>query len=709
MKTAGTPYAVRAGADVADANITTSPSPHDVPAGADTVGSLPGGSGPYLISVETVPELVCVVEDGRVIHVNEAGIRALGAGSSTDITGRLLEDLLAPDYKELVADGFELLLAEPAPIPLKMVRVDGSFAEIELLIRPYSDLIEGSVVAIGRDITEQKGAAVALLDRERYISAIMKNVADGIVVIDEMGRIESFNRAAEAMFGYAAEEVDGQNVKMLMAGTDRKRHDGYLRDYMARAARGGKVMELRNKDLVGRRKDSSTFPIRLAVREMKSGVKRKFIGSIADITTRKQREEALRQSETRLKEIVDNAPLKIALKDRRGRYTLVNKPFAEALGSDPDSFQGKSVYDILDAEMAAELAVGDLKVLQTGEVHEQERRAPDDDERFEHVIRFPIPGRRGSPAGVGTIITDVTDQKHLEERVRESERLSSLGQLAGGIAHDFNNLLMITGGYAKRALADPADRERVETALSEIVAATDKAASLTKQLLAFSRRQVLETTVVRVAPLVSELETMLSPLLGEIVTLSVDAVDEQLCVETDTAQLSQMLVNLAVNARDAMPGGGGIRISVEATEVGAALRKKFPKAGLDSYAKFSVQDDALRQLAVMTLEEVGYTVLAASDGFEALEIEDDHEGPIDLLVSDVVMPGLGGFDLSRAIRETRPDIKVILMSGYPSRGEIKAFDVPKGVPLLQKPFDPESLARNVRKILDGKKLGEQGA
>jgi CheY-like chemotaxis protein len=374
-----------------------------------------------------------------------------------------------------------------------------------------------------------------------------------------------------------------------------------------------------------------------------------------------------------------------------------------------------------------------------------------------------------------------------------------VGELAGGIAHDFNNLLMVIGGYAKRALANPADRERVEMALTEIVGASDKAASLTKQLLAFSRHQVLETKAVHVAPLIGELTTMLSPLLGATVALSVDAADEGLCVETDPAQLSQLLVNLAINARDAMPDGGRIEIGVEVVEfagLGEALRQTFPKADLELYAKFSVQDnglgmdtetlvhifepffttkeqgkgtglglamaygfvqqsngtidvksapgegttmevylpladkppetlttidrdsstrndetillaeddDAIRQLAVMTLEEFGYTVLAASDGFEALEIEDEHEGPIDLLLSDVVMPGLGGFELSSAIRETRPGIKVIMMSGYPSRGDIMAFDLPEGVPLLQKPLDPDTLARNVRDMLDGKQL-----
>jgi PAS domain S-box-containing protein len=794
----GSPVA-RADIDESCEEARTLASPRDADKGADEPGSASDQSDAYLISIETVPDMVCVIEDGRIVYVNTSGIVTFGAPSAGDIVGRLFEDFLAPEYRMLMVDGFELWFSEPACIPIKMVRLDGRLVDIELTIRPYSNEVTDSVIAIGRDITEQSEAAATLLERERRITDIMENVADGIIVIDEKGQIESFNNAAEVMFGYTPAEVIERNVKILMVDSDSDHHDGYLRSHIKKATSPGEVLLGRNREFVGRRKDGSTFLMELAVREMKSDDKRTFIGSLSDITERKQREEAVRRSQMLLKEIVDNAPLQIALSDSSGQYALVNKSFAEAHGSEPESLRGKTVHDLYSGEVAATLAAESLKVLENGTVHEQERRVPGDEERFEHVIQFPIPGQNGGFAGVGTIVADVTRQKKLEAQLRESGRLNALGELAGGIAHDFNNLLMVIGGYARRASDDPGDPERIETALTEIVAATDKATSLTKQLLAFSRHKVLETKVVQVAPLVAELTTMLSPLLGEIVTLSVKTTDEGIFVETDPAQLSQLLINLAINARDAMPDGGGIEIGVEVAEVSEALRQKFPDISSDSFAKFSVQDkgvgmdaetlarifepffttkeqgkgtglglsmaygfiqqskgfvdvisapgkgttvevyfpladkppevlaaidrellsgndetillaeddDAIRRLAVMTLEEVGYTVLAASDGFEALEVEDEHEGTIDLLLSDVVMPGLGGFDLSRAITETRPDIKVIFMSGYPSRGDTKAFDMPAGIPLLHKPFEPEALVRNVRTILDGEKLNPQ--
>jgi PAS domain S-box-containing protein len=746
--------------------------------------------------METVSDSVSIIEDGRIVYMNENGLQVLGAKSPDEIVGRMFEDLLTPEYRMLAAENYEMWLSETGSTPVKMICLDGRLLDIEMTLQPYSGGAEGALVAIGRDITERSLAAVTLLERERRITAIMENVADGIVVIDEVGQIESFNKAAQTMFGYAQAEVIGQNVKMLMNISDRERHDGYLSAHMKKKARTEEVLLGRNRNFVGRRKDGSTFVIELAIREMVNGTKHTFIGSISDITERKLREEAVRRSEMLLKEIVDNAPLQITLSDETGRYALVNRSFAAAHSCDPETLLGKSIYDLYPEDIARTYAMESQDVLDNGIIREQERQIPGDEERFERVIQFPIPGNYGGSAGVGTIITDVTKQKTLEAQLRQSGRLNAVGELAGGIAHDFNNILMVISGYASRAANDPGDIERVEAALAEIISAASRATNLTKQLLTFSRHKVLASKVVQVAPLVTDLTSMLSPLLGALVTLGVKPVDKGIFVETDAAQLSQVLANFAINARDAMPEGGELEIGVDVSEVSDDLRERFPQVGPGSYARFFVKDngegmdadtverifepffttkdqgkgtglglsmaygfvqqskgmldvkskpgqgttmeiylpvaegppeatertrlesyssqgetilvaeddDAIRRLAVLTLEDAGYTVLAASDGFEALEVEDEYDGTIDLLLSDIVMPGLGGIELSQAILDTRPEIKILFMSGYPSRGEMKTFDLPKGVPLLQKPFDPNSLAINIREILDGNDL-----
>lgn len=396
-------------------------------------------------------------------------------------------------------------------------------------------------------------------------------------------------------------------------------------------------------------------------------------------------------------------------------------------------------------------------------------------------------------------------QRELEERVEEktnalaetedllraSEKLNALGQLAGGIAHDFNNILMIIGGYAGRALKHPEMPEAGSEALEQVVDAADRAAALTNQLLIFSRRQPLQNKVLAVSRLLGELDLMLRPLLGEAIDLKIETGEGTDCIEADSAHLSQALVNLVINARDAMPKGGKITIGTDVVEAGEELLSRNTNLVPGSYVRIRItddgtgmdaetaarifepffttkelgkgtglglatvygliqqlegeievdselgrgtvftiylpfvdkqpdiisasnrevligkgetillaeDDDALRELVRTMLEELGYEVLTASDGFEALEVESDHDQPIDLLVSDVVMPNLGGIELSNAIKETRPEIRVILLSGYPCRATANQADLPEDLPFLQKPVAPVTLARAVQEAL----------
>ena len=399
--------------------------------------------------------------------------------------------------------------------------------------------------------------------------------------------------------------------------------------------------------------------------------------------------------------------------------------------------------------------------------------------------------------GVSAILAverNVDLRRDLELRLRESKRMNAVGQLAGGVAHEFNNLLMVIGGFTESALGASHDPERVVTALSEVTTAVEKAARLTKQLLMFSRRQVMESSVFPVSKVARELEPLLSPLLGGTIELSVDIEDEAACIHTDNNERTQALINLATNGRDAMPNGGVLRIQVtvddskissedrtasgppnsdedgrviisvrddgggmdpetvsrvfepffttkepgKGTGLGMAMVYGFvqesggtidvrsapgqgttvaialprvvtqpqvqvlpaQRASLLGIVLIAEDDDALRRLAQTTLEELGYTVLAACDGLDALEIEGEFEGKIDLLLSNVVMPGLNGFYLLRTIKKTRPDIKVVLISSYPARGDLKLINPPKGVPVLQMPLDMNALTLNVRNVLD---------
>ena len=387
---------------------------------------------------------------------------------------------------------------------------------------------------------------------------------------------------------------------------------------------------------------------------------------------------------------------------------------------------------------------------------------------------------------------DVSDQRHLEEQFRQAQKMEAVGQLAGGIAHDFNNLLTAILGNTQLLLRDlpPGDAKRGD--VEEIRKASERAASLTRQLLAYSRRQMLQPEVLDLNVVVAEMDKMLRRLIGEHIALVTVLSPELGRVRADPNQIEQVLVNLAVNARDAMPDGG--RLTIETANVD--LDDAFAQAHLGSvpgpYAMFAVTDTgtgmdaavrahlfepffttkevgkgtglglataygivkqsdgyisvysepgrgssfkvylpriatpaatapapakggpdrgtetilvvedepAVLTLSRRALEAQGYVVLAASDGAAALRLVERHGGIIQLLVTDVVMPGLSGRDLADQLVARRPGIRVLYMSGYPGDAVVQHGELPAGSAFLPKPFSPDGLARKVRDLLD---------
>ena len=394
---------------------------------------------------------------------------------------------------------------------------------------------------------------------------------------------------------------------------------------------------------------------------------------------------------------------------------------------------------------------------------------------------------------------DVTAQRTLEEQLRQSQKMEAVGQLAGGIAHDFNNLLTAILGSTQLLLqATPPDDPRHEDAV-EIKNAGVRAAELTRQLLAFSRRQVLAPKVLGLNAVVAHMQKMLRRLLGEDIELSVTLAPEAGSVNADPGQLEQVLLNLAVNARDAMPTGGRLNIETirvtpaselaerrhrlppgdyaclavtdtgngmdEATQAhlfepffttkevgrgtglglatvygivkqsggyiwvysevghGTTVKVYLPRVPADEVAPslsapapaaepsearggpetvLLVEDAApVRSLARRSLEARGYTVLDAADGATALDLAARHRGGIDVLVTDVVMPGMSGRELAERLAPERPRMKVLYTSGYTDDAMVRQGVLTAGVAFLQKPFVPETLARKVREVLDG--------
>jgi nitrogen-specific signal transduction histidine kinase/CheY-like chemotaxis protein len=395
-------------------------------------------------------------------------------------------------------------------------------------------------------------------------------------------------------------------------------------------------------------------------------------------------------------------------------------------------------------------------------------------------------------------VDDVTDRKialqalrRSEEHLRQSQKMEAVGRLAGGIAHDFNNLLTAIIGYSELLVDTLSGNEPAIEQVLEIKSAGDRAASLTQQLLAFSRRQVLQPKVLDLNVIVAEFDRMLRRLAGERIKVAVNCEPALWQVRVDPGEIGRAIMNLALNARDAMPDGGtltmetanvtltvadasnldlvpGRYVTMAVRDTGVGIEAEMqahifepffttketgkgtglglatvlgiieqsggvircesepgrgtaftvflpavaepvamgrPAGRLAEEPKGSeiillVEDeDAVRKLARLILEAIGYVVYEARDGRAGLALCQAHQGPIDLLVSDVVMPELGGRELAEAALELRPGLKVLFMSGHTQDIVLKE-GVQKGIPFLQKPFTGAELARKVREALD---------
>jgi two-component system cell cycle sensor histidine kinase/response regulator CckA len=395
-------------------------------------------------------------------------------------------------------------------------------------------------------------------------------------------------------------------------------------------------------------------------------------------------------------------------------------------------------------------------------------------------------------------LRDITEQRHLENQLWRSQKMEAVGRLAGGVAHDFNNLLTVITGYSDLVLASLAEGDPRRKNVEEILKAGERASSLTRQLLAFSRRQVLAPQPLDLNSVVMNLDKMLRRLIGEDIDVLNVLAANLWTVKADPGQIEQVLVNLAVNARDAMPKGGKLTIETANIGIGIEAARQYdpPMPGGD-YVMLAVSDNgfgmdqetqslvfepffttkeegkgtglglatvygivkqsggfiwvysepgcgasfkiylprvqeerkggraaslnetppakgtetlllvedecAVRELVRGVLESAGYTVLEAAGGEEAIRMAAAHRRPIDLLLTDVVMPKMGGRDVAKAVEKMDPDIRVVYMSGYAEKAIVHQGILEPGAVLLQKPFTPDGLVRKIREVLDIRK------
>ena len=504
---------------------------------------------------------------------------------------------------------------------------------------------------------------------------------------------------------------------------------------------------------------------------------------------RKRGEEALRASEAHHRTILENIGDAVFIADPQGRYLDVNPRACELTGYSRDELLQLTVSDTYPAQDrdAAALRIVDVA---GGRAAVTERPLLRKDGA---ILVVESNARRLSDGRLLGAVRDITERKRLEEQLRQAQKMEAVGRLAGGVAHDFNNVLTAIFGYADLLNEELPDGHQARLDLDEIRKAAQRASSLIRQLLAFSRQQVLQPMVLSLNDLVEDIQNMLVRLIGEDVQLRLGLSPSAGNVRADAGQIQQVLMNLVVNARDAMPTGGKLLVETANTELteqyAEAHQPVAPGAyvmlavsdtgsGMDAETKARIfepffttkekgrgtglglstvygivkqsggyvwvysepgrgttfkiylprvdepaeplappqreartltgteiillaeDDEMLRPLSKGLLERLGYRVLEAENAIRALALADAHAGPIHLLVADVVMPGGSGRELARRLANSRPDTRVLYVSGYTDDAIVHHGMLEPGLNFLQKPFTPATLARKVRDVLD---------
>ena len=509
----------------------------------------------------------------------------------------------------------------------------------------------------------------------------------------------------------------------------------------------------------------------------------------------------LRQSEERFRTMFQSAPTAILMLDLDGRVMAVNNSCEALLGYPESALRGNTMAERRHPDEAEDIG-RELAELVRGDRDSFRREARylrnDGALVITHLAVALVRDADGKPDYVIAMAEDVTEQRQLEEQLRQSQKLEAIGRLAGGVAHDFNNMLTAIGGYTALALEHAPDGSVLHGDLEEIRKATDRAALLTRQLLAFSRKQVLMPELLNLNGIVLELESMLRPLIGEDVELTTKLDPALGPIEADPGQLHQVVMNLVVNARDAMPTGGSIAIETANADVGenddaiepgryVTLTVRDSGEGIDedtlgqifepffttkesgkgtglglatvygivkqsggyvavesevgSGSAFTMylrradgvvqqpapvvalepaalepaapafapalpeattvlvveDEEVIRGLVDQVLRGEGYDVILAADGAEALERA--REARVDVLLTDLSMPGIGGRELAERLREGRPELKVMFMSGFADTETFAGGAIPAATAFLEKPFTFAHLTDRVRSLV----------
>ena len=716
-------------------------------------------------------------------------------------------DLILSDYSVPGFDGMAALsLAREYAPAIPFVIVTGSVNEetaVGCMKAGATDyLLKSNLARIGPAIegalarsqlrTEQSRSEAALQRSEANLRAIFNNSLQCFVLVDQDGTIKAFNRTAdlwaERLLGRRLGEGDSIGAFIPQAA------EGF-----ARALSGEVLMsEQPIRDVEG---EEHWFETTSAPVVDDEGAIIGVCLNARDVSERKEAEKALRESEERYRDLFDNASDLVCITSAEGEFQYVNKAWTELVGYADSELRRLKFEDVVHPDSQELYRATSLRA-RTGETVDH----------VELVLLTSAGGlitidgnlsatrRDGRPAMIRGIYRDITDRKRVEEQLRRAERMQSAGRLAGGVAHEVNNMMTGVLGFSHFLLKALAEDDPRRTEVQEIIKAGTRAADVTRQLLAFTRQQILRPEPLEVNAVLGKMELMLRRSLGEEHQLVFHLSPDAGLIRADGPQFEQVLVNLLLNARDAMtqagrvtiatapatldeiyaqrhaaitiPAGDYVLLSVSDTGSGMdglvqsrifepffttkptgqgtglglstvyGIVKQsggfiwvYSEPGHGSHFKIYLpratsapvtpeerppgpmptggnetilvveDEEMVRSLACRGLRSLGYTVLEATNGKEALRSISERSVPIHLVVSDVVMPGMGGRELGQRLSLLEPHLPLLYMSGYTGEDVVRRGLLEAGSPFLQKPFITEALGRKVREMLDHRAAG----
>ena len=776
--------------------------------------------------IENAPEAVSIVDEAHcVLRINREFTRLFGF-TAGEAAGKPLEKLIVPPdrYAETAWISQNVRTGTNLSLETRRQRKDGSLVEVLLSTAPV--MLNGK--SIGgytsyRDISDQKraeelnAALYAIAARSQTAEDLQQFYASIHNIVGQMMYARNFYIAIYdpqsqlLSFPYFVDEVDPT--------PDPKRLGCGLTEYVLRTGEPLLATPQVFDDLVQRGeveligapsldwlgvplKSGATCIGALVVQSYTKNIRfgerdreiLKFVSQqLATAIEHKRYEEALRRSEARYRSLILSAVFGIYRCTLSGRFLDVNPALINMLGYG-------SVEEVLALDVRRQVYVNPQEIdrltdefQRTGSLNGVEVQWKHKDG---HTITVRLSGRAASLADepeevLELIAEDITERRQLEEQFRQAQKMEAVGRLAGGVAHDFNNLLMVINGYTEVLLDQLDVSSDMHSKVLSIQQAADRAATLTRQLLAFSRKQVLELKVIDVNSVIADMERLLRPLIGENIELATRLSSDAGRTRADAGQLEQVIMNLVVNAKDSMPEGGKITIRstniavrqnvgehrfiqpgryavIAVADTGHGMDREtqsrifepffttkekgkgtglglstvygivkqsngyvFAESEIGAGTTFYVylprveesladlgpvaaqdnekgggetvllveDEDSVRELVRLTLTSRGYKVLEAEHGEAGLRIAEETRGTIDILVTDVVMPGIGGRELAKKILAKRPATKVLYLSGYTEDAIVTQGALAPGTAFLQKPFTLQNLAKKVREVL----------